>query len=104
MDMNKKQRGRPPVDISWPDVVFTAQDVVDSCTKKVSRVTIHSKLNSAVDSGELKVVGQVKSPNGRPRVKYLKVSLDERGDQQVESCPAPQCPSGLTEEQQEKEW
>ena len=105
METNKKQRGRPPVDISWPDVVFTAQDVVDSCTKKVSRVTIHSKLNSAVDSGELKVVGQVKSPNGRPRVKYLKASLDERGEQQVDSCPAPRCPApSQPSEEPEKEW
>ena len=104
METNKKQRGRPPVDISWPDVVFTAQDVVDSCTKKVSRVTIHSKLNSAVDSGELKVVGQAKSPNGRPRVKYLKVSLDESGEQQVDSCQAPRCPSTSQPEDQEKEW
>ena len=64
------QRGRPPVKIDWPDVVFTAQDVVDTSTKKVSRVTIHSKLNKAVDDGTLTVVGLVKTKNGRPRVKY----------------------------------
>jgi len=66
------QRGRPPVKIDWPDVVFTAQDVVDTSTKKVSRVTIHSKLNKAVDEGTLTVVGFAKTKNGRPRVKYEK--------------------------------
>lgn len=67
-----QQRGRPPVEIDWPDVVFTAQDVVDTFPKKVSRVTIHSKLNKAVDNGSLDVVGVTKSANGRPRVKYKK--------------------------------
>lgn len=68
------RRGRPPVDISWPDVVFTAQDVVDTTTKRVSRVTIHSKLNKAVDCGELEVVGATKTSNGRPRIKYCKAT------------------------------
>lgn len=66
------RRGRPPVDISWPDVVFTAQDIVDTSIQKVSRVTIHSKLNKAVDIGDLEVVGAAKTKNGRPRVKYKK--------------------------------
>jgi len=91
MNKIRSKRGRPPVHISWPDVVFTAQDVVDSCLNKVSRVTIHSKLNTAVDSGVLKVVGQAKSPNGRPRVKYLKVSLNALGEHEspVSSCSPP---------------
>ena len=67
------KRGRPPVDISWPDVVFTAQDIVDTTPTKVSRVTIHSKLNRAVDEGKLTIVGASKSKNGRPRVRYEKV-------------------------------
>jgi response regulator of citrate/malate metabolism len=66
------QRGRPPVNIQWPDVVFTAQDVVDTQPVRVSRVTIHSKLNLAVDQGDLKVVGKIKTKNGRPRVTYEK--------------------------------
>jgi len=70
------RRGRPPVEISWPDVVFTAQDVVDTLPQKVSRVTIHSKLNKAVDEGDLTVVGMSKSTNGRPRTKYKKTSAE----------------------------
>ena len=78
--MDKKvkvsRRGRPPVDITWPDVVFTAQDVVDTTPEKVSRVTIHSKLNKAVDLGDLTVVGASKTKNGRPRVNYMKTNRD----------------------------
>lgn len=69
------QRGRPPVDILWPNIAFTAQDVVDLQPKKVSRVTIHSKLNKAVDKGEIKIVGKLKKRNGRPRVSYEKNSV-----------------------------
>ena len=68
------KRGRPPVKISWPDVVFTAQDVVDLTPTKVSRVTIHSKLNRAVDEGKLTIVGASKPKNGRPRVQYEKTT------------------------------
>lgn len=68
------QRGRPPVDILWPNIAFTAQDVADLQQKKVSRVTIHSKLNKAVDKGELKIVGKLKKRNGRPRISYEKNS------------------------------
>ena len=74
--MNEKlkitRRGRPPVEIQWPDVVFTAQDVVDTLPDKVSRVTVHSKLIQAVDQGNLKIVGKLKTKNGRPRVSYEK--------------------------------
>ena len=83
--MNNKikiTRGRPPVTISWPDVQFTAQDVVDTCTEKVSRVTIHSKLNAAVDTGDLVVVGKIKTKNGRPRVSYKK-ALDFKPEENV---------------------
>jgi len=72
------RRGRPPVNISWPDVVFTAQDIVDTTVSKVSRVTIHSKLNKAVDAGELDIVGIAKTINGRPRVKYRKVEPQDQ--------------------------
>ena len=86
------KRGRPPVEISWPDVVFTAQDVVDTSTKKISRVTIHSKLNKAVDDGTLTVVGMVKTKNGRPRVTYQKSTLQQEN---------PVCPTEDTQNDQE---
>ena len=76
------KRGRPSVEISWPDVVFTAQDVVDTLPQKVSRVTIHSKLNKAVDEGDLTVVGTAKTLNGRPRVKYCKTPPPQSENEQ----------------------
>jgi len=88
--MNEKlkitRRGRPPVEIQWPDVVFTAQDVVDTMPEKVSRVTVHSKLNEAVDQGSLEIVGKMKTKNGRPRVSYKK--SEEQSGQAVETCQA----------------
>jgi hypothetical protein len=84
-----QQRGRPPVEIQWPDVVFTAQDVVDTQPDKVSRVTIHSKLNKAVDQGELVVVGKVKTKNGRPRVTYQKQEETETSCSMDKVSPSP---------------
>ena len=81
------QRGRPPVNIQWPDVVFTAQDVVDTQPMRVSRVTIHSKLNRAVDRGDLKVVGKIKTKNGRPRVTYEKCEESQSFCQVPEQMP-----------------
>tara|TARA_B100001939_G_C16622032_1_gene479690 strand:- start:169 stop:435 length:267 start_codon:yes stop_codon:yes gene_type:complete len=81
----KVTRGRPPVNISWPDVEFTAQDVVNTCTKNVSRVTIHSKLNAAVDNGELLVVGKIKTKNGRPRVTYKKALANDQTNHEIKT-------------------
>lgn len=86
IENQRRKRGRPPVKIQWPDVEFTAQDVVETLPNKVSRVTIHSKLNQAVDSGKIKVVGNEKPKNGRPRVKYIKVS---QKDLSVPPAPSP---------------
>jgi len=89
IENQRKKRGRPPVKIQWPDVEFTAQDVVETLPNKVSRVTIHSKLNQAVDAGKIKVIGNEKPKNGRPRVKYVKVT-------QVDlSMPPASAPSGF---------
>ena len=81
----KVTRGRPPVDIRWPDVEFTAQDVFNTCTKNVSRVTIHSKLNAAVDKGELLVVGKIKTKNGRPRISYKKAVSENTPNQEIQT-------------------
>ena len=67
---DKKTRGRPRTKINWPEGQFTAQDIFEILAGQVSRVTVHNRLNSAVDSGQLLVVGKRKSVNGRPRVIY----------------------------------
>ena len=68
----KKKRGRPPVSVSWPAGLFTVKDVMNSGQHKLSGVSIQLKINKAVKSGVLKVVGRMKSPSGRPRVQYTK--------------------------------
>ena len=81
----KVTRVRPPVNIPWPDVQFTPQHVVNTCTKNVSRVTIHSKLNAAVDNGELLVVGKIKTKNGRPRVTYKKALANDQTNLEIKT-------------------
>jgi len=69
-DKTTKQKGRPNVEVSWPEGSFTAQEVFDSVQSKLSRVSVHSKLNKAVFEGKLEIEGKRKSKNGRPRVVY----------------------------------
>jgi len=86
-DMSDKttRRGRPRATISWPDGEFTAQEVFEKLAGQVSRVTVHNRLNSAVDSGQLRIVGKRKSSNGRPRVVYA----SEQQQQQQELSHSP---------------
>ena len=64
------KRGRPSVEVSWPEAPFTAQEVHDSLREKISRVSVHAKINRAVDTGELEIAGKVKPKTGRPSVVY----------------------------------
>ena len=71
-DSTNSKRGRPSVNVSWPTAHFTAQEIHDSLDKKISRVSVHAKINRAVDQGELEVCGKVKPKTGRPSVVYRK--------------------------------
>ena len=71
-DTTSSKRGRPNVNVSWPEAPFTAQEVHDSLDKRISRVSVHAKINRAVNAGELEVVGKVKPKTGRPSVVYQK--------------------------------
>ena len=66
------KRGRPSVAVSWPEAPFTAQEIHNSLDKKISRVSVHAKINNAIDKGELEVCGKVKPKTGRPSVVYRK--------------------------------
>jgi response regulator of citrate/malate metabolism len=70
----KKKRGKAPLIISWPDGVFTAEQVHTSVATALSRVSVHSKINTAVKTGELEVVGKSKPSIGRPKYQYRKKS------------------------------
>lgn len=65
------KRGRKPVAMSWPDKEFTAKEMADLMKGSLSRVSIHARLNKAVESGEVKIVRQ-KTGMGRPQNVYKK--------------------------------
>ena len=70
----KKKRGKAPMVINWPEGVFTAEQVHSTVSNSLSRVSVHSKINSAVKNGELEVVGKSKPALGRPKFQYQKRS------------------------------
>ena len=67
---NKPKRGRPSIDVSWPQNEFTAEEVYDSLERKLSRVSIHAKINKALRTGQLISVGKIKPRTGRPKTVY----------------------------------
>tara|TARA_Y100000004_G_scaffold197368_1_gene271528 strand:+ start:3360 stop:3608 length:249 start_codon:yes stop_codon:yes gene_type:complete len=71
-----KQRGRKPVNVNWPDTEFTAEEVTQSLGSSLSRVSVHSKINKAVEAGELTLVKRVKPKMGRPKSVYVKKSIN----------------------------
>ena len=57
--------------MSWPDKEFTAKEMAELMKGSLSRVSIHARLNKAVESGEVKIVRQ-KTGMGRPQNVYQK--------------------------------
>ncbi len=74
--MNKEKtqnkRGRKPIALSWPDNEFTAREVAQNVKGSLSRVSVHTKINNAVDKGELVIVRKSQSKMGRPHFVYEK--------------------------------
>ena len=72
---NKNKPGRPPVELEWPEGEFTAKQLAETLTGKLSRVSIHSKIKKALDSENpsLEVVRKVKPRVGRPETVYATV-------------------------------
>ena len=66
------RRGKASQLIEWPDGTFTAEQVHQTVASNMSRVSVHMKINRAIESGELKKVGKVKVSLGRPKVQYAK--------------------------------
>ena len=66
----KPRRGRPSFELSWPETEFTAEEVYNALDKKLSRVSVHAKINRAMANGELKMVGKIKPRTGRPKMVY----------------------------------
>ncbi len=62
----KSKRGRKPVTVEWPVEEFTASQVADQMKGKLSRVSVHSKINNAVKDGHVRVVRKTEGKMGRP--------------------------------------
>ena len=66
----QKKRGKVPQLIDWPQGVFTAEQVHNTVANAMSRVSVHTKINKALEDGELTRVGKSKPSLGRPKVQY----------------------------------
>jgi response regulator of citrate/malate metabolism len=66
------KRGRKPVAVEWPSDEFTASDVAKTMHGKLSRVSVHSKINAAVEKGSVKIVRKNEGKMGRPSFIYKK--------------------------------
>ena len=70
----KPKRGRPAFHVEWPEVEFTAEEIYYTLEKKLSRVSIHAKINKALRLGELSTVGKIKPRTGRPKIVYKRTA------------------------------
>ena len=67
-----KMRGRPRKQVSWPEGSFTPKQAIEYNDSKVSAGLIHLKIKKALEAGDLREVGKVKPPKGRPASLYSK--------------------------------
>ena len=75
----KTKRGRPGFNLAWPEETFTAQQIHSSLGGELSRVSVHAKINKALEKGELVLVGKVKPRTGRPCIVYRKSPSETNG-------------------------
>jgi len=60
------KRGRKPILVDWPNGEFTAKEFLQLNQNKMSRASAHSKINQAVDYGQVTLVRKVNPDIGRP--------------------------------------
>tara|TARA_Y100001938_G_scaffold119261_1_gene165140 strand:- start:8388 stop:8642 length:255 start_codon:yes stop_codon:yes gene_type:complete len=60
------KRGRKPILVDWPNGEFTAKEFLQLNENKMSRASAHSKINQAVDYGQVTLVRKVNPDIGRP--------------------------------------
>ncbi len=70
MNTENTKRGRPKTPVVWPDGEFTAKQAFSENSEKVSRVSIHNKINEALSEGSLVVVKKSQARFGRPSKIY----------------------------------
>jgi|TARA_Y100000593_G_scaffold37787_1_gene73239 predicted ArsR family transcriptional regulator len=69
-----KRRGRPTVEVDWPEVAFTVSDVINAMNSKgqkpLTSAAIRLKIRQHVSDGSMEKVGKDKSKQGRPESCY----------------------------------
>ena len=70
METTKTKRGRPETQIQWPEGEFTAEQVFKMNSDKVSRVSVHNKINRNVRDGVLAKTKKASNKIGRPSWLY----------------------------------
>ena len=73
------KRGRKPIRVSWPNGEFTAKDFLQLNENKMSRASAHSKINQAVDYGQVTLVRKVNPDIGRPINVYRMIAPSTEG-------------------------
>ena len=72
-----KKRGRPSMQIKWPEEEFTPKQLRETLmdsTVNLSNVSVQLKINKAVKEGVLTRAGVSKTSIGRPTVVYKRVT------------------------------
>ena len=72
-----KKRGRPSMQIKWPEEEFTPkqlQETLMDSNVNLSNVSVQLKINKAVEEGVLTKAGVSRTSIGRPTVIYKRVT------------------------------
>ena len=77
----KSKRGRPETEIQWPEGEFTAEQVFKMNSDKVSRVSVHNKINRNVKDGVLVKTKRSSNKIGRPSWLYSFMAAAKQEEQ-----------------------
>jgi len=72
-----KKRGRPSMQIKWPEEEFTPKQLRETLMNSnvnLSNVSVQLKINKAVKEGVLTKAGVSKTSIGRPTIVYKRVT------------------------------
>ena len=75
MEMNNnketnKGRGRPEIEVKWPQSDFTFKNALEKQAGNVCASSLRNKIKAATNNGSLSKVGTLSTPMGRPQDVY----------------------------------
>ncbi len=68
----KRNPGRPPVTVNWPEGGFTVQQL--QVSTGLSKVTLYQKVNEALADHVIQEFTKEKTQQGRPRIVFKKTA------------------------------